>query len=99
MYNSHLPTPLPCHAQVDLKFTVILLTQFPSARITVLSHSPWLLSFLMDTIIYEEQGCAISKIIQGWNTHPCEEFGCFSEVLKQAQDKPPSPGDVGGGVA
>lgn len=84
MYNSHHPPPpLPppsCsgHAQVDLKLTVILLSQFPSARITVLSLRPCLLSFLMDIVIYVEQGCEISKIIQGWNTLPCEEFGCFT---------------------
>lgn len=60
-YNSHLPPSLPGHAQADLKFTVILLSQIPSARITVLSHSLWLLSFLMDTIIYEENAVQYLK--------------------------------------
>lgn len=78
MDNSHHPPPpFPGHAQTDFKLMVILLSQLPSAEIMVLSNCPWLLSFLMGTVIYVEQGCAIAKITQEWKTRPFEEFGCF----------------------
>lgn len=66
MYNSHHPLPPnPGHAQTDVQLMVILLSQLPSAGIIVLSNCPWLLSFLIVTVIYVEQGCATANLTQG----------------------------------
>lgn len=78
MYNSHHPPPpILGHAQNDVQLMAILLSQLPSAGTIVLGNCPWLLRFLVGTVMYEEKGCAIANITQGWKTHPGEEFDCF----------------------